>query len=90
MIPAITARMPRTIRDVVSDLNMTAFLRSLRRPGHPSASLLAAGIGSIYPLKQPGTGIRYQMTGLFGYITAFLGVSIVNFAEGIRATSSSG
>jgi hypothetical protein len=69
---------------------MTAFLRSLRRPGHRSASLLAAGIGSIYPLKQPGTGIRHQMTGLFSHITAFLGASIFNIAEGIRATSSSG
>ncbi len=42
MIPMITARMPRAIRDVLSDLNMTVFpLASL--PGRP---------GGLAPLGQ--------------------------------------
>jgi hypothetical protein len=33
MIPMITARMPRAVRDVLSDLNMTAFLSLDSLPG---------------------------------------------------------
>jgi len=33
MIPTAMARMPRTIRDVLSDLNMTAFLSLGSLPG---------------------------------------------------------
>jgi hypothetical protein len=38
MIPMITARMPRAIRDVLSDLNMTAFLFLGSLPGGPAVS----------------------------------------------------
>ena len=38
MIPMITARMPRAIRDVLSDLNMTAFLSLGSLPGAPTVS----------------------------------------------------
>ena len=43
MTPTARARMPRAIRDVLSDLNMTAFLSVASLPGAPAVLRLAPG-----------------------------------------------